>query len=317
MNEQISPSKSKKYKEPEIHESNHNSYIVLNYLDEKENVIKKADVIYGKVSEKIKLTFPKFDNYILSKISDFNLRFTEQTQKINITYIKKMGQPIICYYFDYDNYRMIKKPDFKYGFIESNYYVKPPKIHNYKIYLTSGNQNGIISNSVQTINYYYRLENWQLVQKVNYFLQLKNNVIPFTSPEGNQLNDQLPENSIWKAFIAVKTKKETWFNLGGNQWIKASECKIVSNNSNIYLPNKMPKIINQSKINQPGIVNFIPNKTIPVFDRPYGAKVKNLNHNEIITVDEIIEDENKLNWYHIYNQGYVIQNYINLTAKED
>ncbi|MCF6514829.1 hypothetical protein GSH19_01360 [Lactobacillus sp. S2-2] len=289
----------------------------MNYIDEKAQIIKQPDVIYGKIGDKIKLVFPKFENFILSKISDFKLRFTKEPQKINIIYLKKMGQPVIFYYFDYDNYKMIKKPDFKYDVIESNYSSKPPQIDQYKIYLTSGNQNGIISNKVQTINYYYRLKNWQIVQKINYFVKLKNNVFPSIIPEGKILKDKLPINSIWKAFITVKTEKDIWFNLGGNQWIKAIDLTIVTNNSNIYLPNDSYKISNSQKIHKKGIVNFIPNKSIQVFDKPYGKKINNFCHNEIITIDEIIKDENNLIWYHIPNNGYVIKNYINIIKKDD
>lgn len=316
QNKKSKPVKTNKKDKAEQFHNNSNSYIVINYLDENNQIIKQSDVIYGKVNEKIKLFFPKIDNYILSKISNFSINFTEKPQKIDINYLKKMGQPIILYYFDYDNFKMIKKPTFKYGFIESNYYSKPPQIDHYKIYLTSGNQNGIISNKVQTINYYYRLENWQIVQKVNYFVKLKKNIFPFFLPDGKQLKDKLPENSIWKAFIVIKTKKEEWFNLGGNQWIKAQDVLIVPNNSNIYLTNK--KQLNQKKINKKGIVNFVPNKKIPVFNQPYGIKINEINHQTSVSIDKEIFDENNFKWYYLPKyDGYVINNYINIIKKDD
>ena len=64
-------------------------------------------------------------------------------------------------------------------------------------------------------------------------------------------------------------------------------------------------------------VDYLHNKSINVYDAPYGNKVAEIPNGEIITLIGKLNDNDEITWYQVGRKKYITSNYIQIEYPED
>lgn len=129
-----------------------------------------------------------------------------------------------------------------------------------------------------------------------------------------QVGAALPHDIIVKAFSRVATKNgEFWYELGADQWVRYDHMSVTKNpfKEHIQLPNETGNKITSLK-NTTAIVDFVPDRSIDVYDNPFGRVVGSVNNGDKLTIDRRQSDSTGVTWYHAVGHGYISSLYLKL-----
>ncbi len=287
------------------------SKITIFYVDQNNQPLRKPDILVGFSGDTYHITLSKFKNHYLAFVDNFTTRFTDQDQEITFHYSLRIGQPIQIFYIDYDSRQIIKKTNIISGQIGTTYRVSSEEIPGFRPINSIGKTYGIFSAKPTNIVFLYRKNNWQTVQKVNYYVKLNTQHQVFSNPEGAILPTPIPQNQIIKVFASVKsTSKTTWLNIGGPEWIKNEQVEMSNPPENIYI-DQMTKT-SRSSSNLSGWVDFVDGKFVPLFNKPYGTMVNQIKNGTKIQIIATISDDQGLIWYELLNHTIISSSYVKI-----
>ncbi|ANZ57980.1 hypothetical protein BGL34_02485 [Fructilactobacillus lindneri] len=205
--------------------------IFVNIVDENKKLLKSPLIIKTYLGNSIHIDIPSIHNYTFKNVSGISSTVIIPNQVITLHYVKDMGKPVMIYCFDFDTGKLLKTPEFITGKLEDPFNLKLPQLKDYKLNLLVGDLKGQFTNKSQNIICYYRHANWKIVQPVNYQVKIAIKTKVYQDPNEKIPYDiQLPIGSIWKVFKEVKTNQTLWLSLGGAEWIKADDVKLITKN---------------------------------------------------------------------------------------
>lgn len=234
----------------------------------------------------------------------------------------KTGNPIWVYYTDIDTNENLAVPQLLQGYIGQEYKVEQKKFDNYRFIKSEGALNGTFDMNPRSVHLYYRKDNWGEVQDIEMYLRLDANTPVFDSPSGMQVGTPIPEGIVIKAFHRVATKSgEFWYEIGSDQWIKYDHMEVVDN------PFKAEDQEFQSKLSEQmsvipmkptkATIDYLPHRSIDVYDQPYGEKINELPNGQIITVYGKMSDNGEIIWYKVGENQFITGNYVKLEDQDD
>ena len=95
-------------------------------------------------------------------------------------------------------------------------------------------------------------------------------------------------------------RKQNW-----GEDIRKEKSKLINNLTVIPLKNVQAK------------VDYLHNKSINVYDAPYGNKVAEIPNGETITLIGKLNDNDEITWYQVGRKKYITSNYIQIEYPED
>ena len=234
----------------------------------------------------------------------------------------KTGNPIWVYYTDIDTNENLTVPQLLQGYMGQTYQVAQKDFPNYRFVKSEGDLTGTFDMSQRRVHLYYRKDNWGEVQDIEMYLRLDANTPVFDNPNGMQVGAPIPEGIVIKAFHRVATTSgEFWYEIGSDQWIKYDQMEVVDN------PFKAEDQDFQSKLNEQmsvipmkptkATIDYLPHRSIDVYDQPYGEKVNELPNGQIITIYGKMSDNGEITWYKVGEQQFITGTYVKLEDEDD
>lgn len=234
----------------------------------------------------------------------------------------KTGNPIWVFYTDIDTSENLIVPQLMQGFMGQEYAVDQKQFDGYRFVKSDGDLQGTFDSQQHNVHLYYRKDNWGEVQDIEMYLRLDANTTVFDAPNGMPVGAPIPEGITIKAFHRVATKSgEFWYEIGSDQWIKYDHMEVVEN------PFKAEDQEFQSKLAQnmsvipmkpvKATIDYLPHRSIDVYDAPYGEKVNELPNGQIITIYGKMSDNGEITWYKVGDNQFITSNYVKLEEQDD
>ncbi len=232
----------------------------------------------------------------------------------------KTGNPIWVYYVDIDSGANLIVPQLLRGRIGEEYHVDQKKFPNYDYVKAEGDLTGSFDMTQRSVKLYYRKQSWGEVQDIDMYLELEAPTVVYDTVEGMPVGEPLPQDIIIKAFQRVATKDgQFWYEIGADQWIKYEKMHVVDNPfaSEKKIPSRLENQLTVFRLNNvKAIIDYIPGKSIDVYDAPYGNRVDKIHDGQEVTLTNKLSDD-QLTWYAIGDNRYVSGNYVKIDEQEE
>ena len=232
----------------------------------------------------------------------------------------KTGNPIWVYYVDIDSGANLIVPQLLRGRIGEEYHVDQKKFPNYDYVKAEGDLTGSFDMTQRSVKLYYRKQSWGEVQDIDMYLELEAPTVVYDTVEGMPVGEPLPQDIIIKAFQRVATKDgQFWYEIGADQWIKYEKMHVVDNPfaSEKKIPSRLENQLTVFRLNNvKAIIDYIPGKSIDVYDAPYGNRVDKIDDGQEVTLTNKLSDD-QLTWYAIGDNRYVSGNYVKIDEQEE
>lgn len=125
----------------------------------------------------------------------------------------------------------------------------------------------------------------------------------FSSPTAKQSENQsLAPGSAWKYFKVEKVNGETWYNLGGNQWVEGSQVNVVDNTQ---------PVVTHVSNDLHGVATVTYRTPIVVWARPGAEPTKRyLPRFSAWKYFKVATTEDGENWYNLGGSQWIPQKYV-------
>ncbi|MTV81991.1 MucBP domain-containing protein [Secundilactobacillus folii] len=286
------------------------------YLDEQNNQLAKPQWLNGKVNQPIHFKPHHIENYQLFHVIGFTRRFTSPYRIMTLQFTKKIGHPVIMYPTDYDTGEMLSAPIIQTGPLNEPFAFSQPDIDGFHMLKASRPLSGHFTEDSQSIIVMLRRNDWTSVQRINLFIRLLEDVTILDLPEGHSLHFEFPKNSVWRAFIRVNTAHgETWFNLGGPQWIDGKQVVATDRPAPKQLAPQTTVVFNP--LSKTGVIDFVAGHSVHTYQQPNGPAVKMVADGTSITITGTFTDSNQIKWYRLGDQTAIRAQYVRLSATDE
>lgn len=283
--------------------------MLILYLDEENHALTKPQWLTGRLGEKIHFTPRHIDNYLLFHIIGFTTLFTSPYRIMTLQYTKKLGHPVILYSMDYDTREMVAPPVIQTGAVNQPFAFGRTAVDGFHMIKANRSLTGHFTEKAQTIVVLLRRNSWTAVQRINIFVRLLDSTTILDQPDGQAYHYEFPKNSVWRAFVRINTQNgETWFNLGGPQWING---KAVTQTDQ-----PAPQQISQQKavtfkpIKHQAVIDFVSGHSLHTYDQPNGQAVKLIADGTQVQLTGEYTDDNQLKWYRLADGNVILAQYV-------
>lgn len=234
----------------------------------------------------------------------------------------KTGNPIWVYYNDIDSGANLTVPQLMRGFIGQEYEIEQKQFPNYRYVKTEGEIKGHFDMRQKIVHLFYRKQNWGEVQTIEMFLHLDAPTQVCDTPGGMPVGAPLPADITVKSFHRVATKNgQFWYEIGADQWIKYENMHVVENPFNDDAQQKPSRLASNLTViplhDVKAKVDYLHNKSINVYDAPYGRKVAEIPNGNEVTLIGKLNDNDEITWYQVGRNKYITSNYIEIDDMDD
>ncbi|WP_203649223.1 MucBP domain-containing protein [Secundilactobacillus yichangensis] len=281
------------------------------YLDEQNHSLTKPQWLIGRLGEKIHFTPRHIDNYLLFHIIGFTTLFASPYRIMTLQYTKKLGHPVIMYAIDYDTREMVASPVIQTGAVNQPFAFSRTVVDGFHLIKASRPLTGHFTEKAQTIVVMLRRDSWTAVQRINIFVQLLDSTQILDQPDGQAYSYEFPKNSVWRAFVRVNTQNgETWFNLGGPQWINGKD--VTQTDKPAHQQIGQQRAVAFKPIKQSAVIDFVSNHSLHTYDQPNGQAVKLIADGTQVQLTGECTDDNQLKWYRMADGNVILAQYVKL-----
>ncbi|MCY9806706.1 MucBP domain-containing protein [Lentilactobacillus senioris] len=289
-----------------------NSTITYFLVDEHNELIQAPERIVGTVGQRVHYQIPTINDYLFTGVDELITTFPEQDATVTISYLKTPGAPVQIYHLNYDTGQIMHPMQVLNGNLGQSYQTIPINFPDYRVIQSTGLTKGVFTNKTNQIVYFYRPQNWHTVQPVHQFIKLTTPTPVFSDINGEQLPVALPAQITLRVFTIITTNDDqSWLDLGGAEWIKASSRYQKVN------PLVTPEITSSNwqreQLATTATVDIAPNTTVASYNRPNGQAVNNWTNNTAIEVTSKVVDEQQVVWYQLKDQSYLPAIFVNVS----
>lgn len=281
--------------------------LIIIYQDQKHQALADPQIISGQIGDATNIKFRQFAGYTLNKIVGYTANFVHHKAILTLTYEKHDGGIIWQFSRNYDNYRLLTKPQFHKGKLGKPYSLAIPQIPNYVFLKANGKLKGQFTEKQQTVTYFFRRADWVDVTTVSHLLRMESYVTCYDDIGGNTLATPLAKNSVWQTFLSVKmADRSLWHNIGGNIWIKET-----ADITYIHPYDMKPELplLPVQEVDLYATIDFIAGKELLLFNSPFGKKSSSIKNNEQVRITRFIHLEG-INWFYVANEGWTTEYYL-------
>ncbi|MFC6254812.1 MucBP domain-containing protein [Secundilactobacillus hailunensis] len=290
-------------------EQNGSAVMLVLYLDEQNQPLRKPQWLNGRLGEKVHFTPHHIEHYLLFHIIGFATHFASPYRIMTLQFTKEMGHPVILYSVDYDTREMLAAPVIQTGAVNQPFAFSKTELDSFHLIKANRPLTGHFTEASQTIVVMLRRNNWTAVQRISIFVRLKGSTQILDQPDGQPYRYEFPKNSVWRAFIRVNTQTgETWFNLGGPQWINGKNVTQTNRPENKQLGKREPVVFRP--INRSAIIDFVAGRSLHVYAEPNGRAIKLIADGTKIQITGEYNDSNHLKWYRLADDSIIRAQYV-------
>ncbi|MHC9537644.1 MucBP domain-containing protein [Dellaglioa sp. BT-FLS60] len=314
----IEPSKIKRHEVIEnqtfLPTSVSDATMIIYYKDQDDHNLSRPQIISGTKGSDLRIQFDPIPDYHLIGISGFTSTFVASYGAIILSYEKKHGAAVWIYNQDIDGGYLIGPPTLLRGQLHEPFTYDPVNIPGFNLLRASKTSYGNFTNEQQTIYYYYRNLNWRTVDKIDAYIQITERARCFDLPDGNFYPAFLPAGGILQVFEKIETNSGThWYGMGGNQWLEdTSNVHLIDQPDYTSLTKKEIDKLTKKRINQPALIDYIPDKSVTIYAEPYGKKLRTLADNTQVTLISQLTSPNSIVWFELKNGGFINESYIKI-----
>lgn len=234
----------------------------------------------------------------------------------------KTGNPIWVYYTNIDTGENLVVPQLLRGYLNEEYSIDQKKFDGYQFVKSEGELTGKFDNKPHSVHLYYRDKNWGEVESIEMYLHLDAPTPVYDIPNGMPVGTPFPEDIVLKAFHRVATKSgEFWYEIGSDQWIKYDQMSIVDNPFKAEDEKFQSKLADNMSVipiqKTKAVIDYLPNRSIEVYDKPYGEQVGELKDGQEITITGKMSDNGEITWYEVGDQQFITGNYVRLEDENE
>lgn len=281
------------------------------YMDDQNHTLAKPQWLNGRLGDKIHFTPRKIDHYLLFHIIGFTTVFASPYRIMTLQYTKKLGHPVIMYSVDYDTREMVASPVIQTGAVNQPFAFGQTAIDGFHLIKASRPLTGHFTDEAQTIVVLLRRNSWTSVQQINIFVRLLDSTQILNQPDGRAYHYEFPKDSVWRAFVRVNTANdETWFNLGGPQWINGKNVIQTNRPVNQRITQHQP--VKFKPMDQAAVIDFVAGRSLHTYDQPNGQAIKLIADGTPIQLTGEYTDENQLKWYRMADNAVIRAQYVKL-----
>lgn len=287
--------------------------MIVYYKDQNNKNLSRPQIISGTIGSNLRLQFEPINDYNLVGISGFTSTFVTNYGAIILSYEKKHGAAVWIYNQDIDGGYLIGSPTLLRGHLNDPFTYDPVNIPGFNLLRASKTSYGTFTNEQQTIYYYYRNINWKTVDQIDAYIQITKRVRPYDLPDGNSYPAFLPAGVILQVFEKIETNLGTiWYSIGGNQWLEStSNVKMIIQPKYALLPDNDTNEFTKKIINHSASIDYIPNKSVTIYTKPYGKKLRVLADNTQVTLISQLSSSNDV-WFELKDGGFIDETYIKM-----
>ena len=228
----------------------------------------------------------------------------------------KTGNPIWVYYTNIDTGENLVVPQLLRGYLNEEYSIDQKQFDGYQFVKSEGELTGKFDNKPHSVHLYYRDKNWGEVESIEMYLHLDAPTPVYDMPNG------MPEDIVLKAFHRVATKSgEFWYEIGSDQWIKYDQMSVVDNPFKAEDEKFQSKLADNMSVipiqKTKAVIDYLPNRSIEVYDKPYGEQVGELKDGQEITITGKMSDNGEITWYEVGDQQFITGNYVRLEDENE
>lgn len=228
----------------------------------------------------------------------------------------KLGNPIWVYYSDIDTNENLQVPQLLRGLSGESYQVEAKEFPNYRYVKADADLKGTFDMRQHQIHLYYRNANWAEVQKnISMYLHLEAPTPMYDLPDGMQVGAALPRDIVVKAFARVATTNgEFWYELGADQWVRYDHMSVTDDpfKEKAKVENQRGQSVSNLP-DKPAVVDFVPGRSIDVYDSPFGRVVGSVQNGDQLTITAKQSDSTGVTWYKAKDKGYISSLYVKMT----
>lgn len=234
----------------------------------------------------------------------------------------KTGNPIWVYYTNIDTGENLVVPQLLRGYLNEEYSIDQKKFDGYQFVKSEGELTGKFDNKPHSVHLYYRDKNWGEVESIEMYLHLDAPTPVYDMPNEMPVGTPFPEDIVLKAFHRVATKSgEFWYEIGSDQWIKYDQMSIVDNPFKAEDEKFQSKLADNMSVipiqKTKAVIDYLPNRSIEVYDKPYGEQVGELKDGQEITITGKMSDNGEITWYEVGDQQFITGNYVRLEDENE
>ena len=229
----------------------------------------------------------------------------------------KTGNPIWVYYTNIDTGENLVVPQ-----LNEEYSIDQKQFDGYQFVKSEGELTGKFDNKPHSVHLYYRDKNWGEVESIEMYLHLDAPTPVYDMPNGMPVGTPFPEDIVLKAFHRVATKSgEFWYEIGSDQWIKYDQMSVVDNPFKAEDEKFQSKLADNMSVipiqKTKAVIDYLPNRSIEVYDKPYGEQVGELKDGQEITITGKMSDNGEITWYEVGDQQFITGNYVRLEDENE
>ena len=277
--------------------------IIVLFLNQQGNQIADPEIIHGNLGQPADIKFRQFKNYHLIGIHGYTLSFVHRHAVVTLNYEKALGGSVWALCRDYINSNLLSKPQFYQGKIGEAYSVSIPQIRNYIFMRAEGQLEGRFSSKQKLITLFYKNATWTDVYPESGLLKMLRDTSCYSDIEGEKLDTPLAAGSIWRTFYHVDLiSGARWYNLGGSIWVESSR------NMTFVSPYKDEQpdesLANMTAVSVRATIDFIPGKSVMIFNRPCGKKIASLDNGLLVDLVKYCRADG-MDWFFIKERGWI------------
>ena len=290
-------------------EQSGSAVMLVLYLDEQNQPLRKPQWLNGQLGERIHFNPHHIEHYLLFHIIGFATHFASPYRIMTLQFTKEMGHPVILYSVDYDTREMLASPVIQTGAVNQPFAFSKTELDGFHLIKANRPLTGHFTEASQTIVVMLRRNNWTAVQRISIFVRLKDSTQILDQPDGQPYRYEFPKNSVWRAFIRVNTQTgETWFNLGGPQWINGKNVTQTDRPENQQIGKREPAVFKD--INHAAVIDFVTGHSLHVYAEPNGRAIKLIADGTKIQITGEYTDSNQLKWYQLDDDSIIRAQYV-------
>lgn len=277
--------------------------IIVLFLNQQGKQIADPEIIHGTLGQRANIEFRQFKNYHLTGIHGYTLSFVHQHAVVTLNYEKALGGSVWALCRDYINSSLLTDPQFYQGKIGEAYSVSIPQIRNYIFMRAEGQLEGRFSSEQKLITLFYKNASWTDVYPDSGLLKMLRETSCYSDIEGEKLDTPLAAGSIWRTFYHVDlVSGARWYNLGGSIWVKNSRNMTFVSPYEDEQPDK--SLANITDVNVQATIDFIPGKSVMIFNRPCGKKIASVGNGLLVDLIKYCRADG-MDWFFIKERGWI------------
>lgn len=283
--------------------------------------LQPATILRGAIGQPVHLNWQPLPGYVMTEISGFTDTFPAQNASIDCIYEARTAAPVIVYHRDAQGHLLVP-PEILTGLINAPFEAHALADSSAAV-IGSATQSGQFMASSQTIHFSYELNQLQHASAPeSVFIELLATKDAYLDPTADQpLPQPLPIYSYWQVFALVREQPNgtVWLNLGGSQWITASQTR--AQETNPFLPAPAPLALPHVQYTQTITPLTAQGRSVAgqtgatLWDKPYGRTARRRLHPaETVSITHRIDLDDGTRWYELTSGLYVLATYVQLNV---